>query len=255
MTPRDELIERWQARLAETQSSPPGDSPHGQWVRKVYARIYRFLLACYAHTPWPTEPARDDESQTTAAASTQLLLSPEGKRPKDAGQIGKVLKAVHAANGQGARVVRPGMAKMAVDKDAWIRAAEFKYGKLASRFYRLLHRQGIVSRIVHLTGHYFVEVRRADFDAAMAVMQSHREELSHAENRRPATAATTRPRNLRGVLIALVCVGSLGLIPFGVELTRAFHKSPSAAIVTIATIFVVSVALWCVWCASTIRRL
>lgn len=255
MTPRDELIEHWQTRLAESQSPPPTDAPHGQWVRQVYARIYRFLLACYTQTLWSTEPAGNENAPAASAAPMESLIPREGKPPKDAGQIGKVLKAVHAANEQADCTAPKTMTRTAADKQAWIRAAEFRHRTLANNFHRLLHRCAIVSRIVRLAGHFFVEVRRADFDAAMDLMQSHREQLSHAAYRRSAPTASVRQRIHRTILIAIIWMIALILIPVGNELSQVVSESASKAIVTIAAIFVVSISLWCFWGASTIRHL
>jgi hypothetical protein len=96
MTTREEVIDRWQSRLSETQSRTGESSLQGNWVRRVYARIYRFLLACYGAGDWKTEPADHSSASSTAA----LTVTPElaGKPPKREGQIGKVLKSLHGAN-------------------------------------------------------------------------------------------------------------------------------------------------------------
>jgi len=86
MTAREQLVRRWQTRLDENQALLEGSSPRSRWLRRLYVRVYRFLLSCYAAGDWqadtPDRTATDVEAAVGPPKSrmelTDLRADTEG---------------------------------------------------------------------------------------------------------------------------------------------------------------------------------
>ncbi len=55
MTPRSNLLQSWQERLAESEALCRTGSPRLVWLRLIEVRIYSFLLSRYGGGQWHPE--------------------------------------------------------------------------------------------------------------------------------------------------------------------------------------------------------
>lgn len=174
MTTRDDILQRWQTGLEVNQPTAGPGASQLAWMHRLYVRVYDFLLSCYRHVDWRTQP--EDESSAPVELFAPPMSEMAGRPAKSVGQIAKVLKTVHCANAEttAQRDARPRVVPCKAD---WIIAAEFHYRRQAILFHRLLRRCGILSRNIRLGRHFFIEVRRFDLDGALSVFQQSRERL------------------------------------------------------------------------------
>ena len=79
MTTRLELLQRWEAGL-EANATPTDEESRFHWLRRVYVRIYSFLISRYASGDWRADSAADASEDVDAswlARAQQLIVSSE----------------------------------------------------------------------------------------------------------------------------------------------------------------------------------
>jgi hypothetical protein len=168
MPNRSQLIDDWRSRLLAAQQQCDEGSVRVRWLRRVYARIYRFLLAQYSHGETETDdaPLPEAPSAMPLVANTREHL---GRPPKPIGKIQATLKHIHNASG---RCDEPGPLAGGVPGDLWLAVASRRERWLPRKCAALLRRHGIAARVASRSGDTVVEVPRPDFGAAAAILES-----------------------------------------------------------------------------------
>ena len=123
MQPRHYLVEEWKAKLAASAVSPEEQDRRFTWIRTIYSRVYRFLLAFYGDGEWR---GVDTDGSTEQSASRMPFVEVgvwiEGARPKSRESIRQTLASIHDSN--------PGLAvagtTAGVDEDTWVVVAARK---------------------------------------------------------------------------------------------------------------------------------
>lgn len=170
----------WLAQLAECERLLAAAPTRGAWLRRAYARIYRFLIAQYGDSP-PSAPP----STMPFVDATQSL---EGKAARSPGEIQTALKHIQAAQPESAAVAaRP----LPLD-ETWITVAQRhdRFDLTACEY--LLHSHGIPTRRLRQGMHLLLQTPGAYREQAFALIAGQRDQLRVApevfRQRRRATA-------------------------------------------------------------------
>ena len=89
------LTEQWLTKLRESQRQLEDGSERLQWVRRVYIRVYRFLLGQYGKRGCDLHD--NERSKATSVGLTDNLDVLSGKPPKSETEIRAALNSVHAS--------------------------------------------------------------------------------------------------------------------------------------------------------------
>lgn len=171
MTTRQQLLQRWESGL-ETNAGPVDENSRFDWMRRVYVRIYRFLISRYASGEWradSTDGASEDEVQFAASPMPFVDNTAEvtGLEPKSQEQIRGKLTAIRDANE--ARQVPGGRQRLSIK--SWVPIAAGKDRKTVRRIHLKLAACGFSVRTECRTTDYCVEVRYGDFEDALRVLR------------------------------------------------------------------------------------
>src|SRR5262245_52078179 len=89
MTTREQLIDRWQTQLADSEVQ--AESGSRRWLWQMRVRLYRFLLLCYGSGEWKSStPLESDLGADKAIARQPFIDNTESMRglaPKSAERI------------------------------------------------------------------------------------------------------------------------------------------------------------------------
>lgn len=160
MSDRSDLAAYWRSRLAASEEQCLHGSPHLSWLRRMYIRIYRFLLSQYGEMQ-PTTASADNPP--SAAAPLVDHTDHHGRPPKAPGKIQAILKDIHVAND---RLDKPGPLVKGVPAGEWIVVATRRDRRWPHRSAGWLRRNGIPARVVGHGRSAVVEVRS---DAVTAI--------------------------------------------------------------------------------------
>jgi hypothetical protein len=179
----------WTERLDECQRETEPPLSRVAWLRRVYARIYRFLIARYGDRR-PAEPA--SSSMPFGDCSTPL----DGKAARSPGELQTALKHIQAAQPAPLFVVKE-------DKPAptWITVFEHSERVNFHACHKLLRAHGLEVRVLRQGAHRLLQVPLADRNVAFALLAAHRDEL-----RVPREVVAER-RQIIQQLLGLVCGG------------------------------------------------
>jgi hypothetical protein len=178
-----QLLTHWRTRLADSQNEYAHGSPHLQWLRRAYIRVYRFLLSQYGSTSSEDMPSRSVEEATEepflAPASLMPLVdnTPDhrGRPPKTVGRIQNVLKGIHNAND---RDDEPGPLAQGLPGTVWLTVAARRERWIPEKCVRFLQQRGIPARKTARSDDVVVEVARRDFEAAAHLLHEARPYLT-----------------------------------------------------------------------------
>lgn len=168
MQPRHYLVEEWKAKLAASAVSPEEQDRRFTWIRTIYSRVYRFLLAFYGDGEWR---GVDTDGSTEQSASRMPFVEVgvwiEGARPKSRESIRQTLASIHDSN--------PGLAvagtTAGVDEDTWVVVAARKKSSAVRAVLRRLERHGIQAGSQSRTTDKAILVRHQDFAAALKAIE------------------------------------------------------------------------------------
>lgn len=135
-------------------------------MRRVYARVLRFLLARYGGD---ADSQTDEDAERPAGKAALCELAPvgEGKPARDAAAIGSVLETIHRQISPG---VPAGPLQHGLPPDQPIAAAAFREVAVAECFQAALFRQRIGSRVVQLGRTFRLEVALRDLPRAKELL-------------------------------------------------------------------------------------
>ncbi len=169
---RRTLVERWNSRLAENELLLRTGSQQMRWLRRMYVRIYRFLVSVYgsddntvslSEDHW--EDARDEH--VSHMPFVDNTTDQDGLRPKSAARIRAALKKVHAANNQAAA---PGPLRE-ISKEDWVTVATWsRFSCIMQEGIRALNEKGITVRQVWQGDRASIQVSYRSFDEATAAL-------------------------------------------------------------------------------------
>lgn len=183
-----------QLKLCEEVLDGPSQS---HWLRRIYARVYRFLLSRYplASSPPPSAPM-------PLVDRTETL---DGKEAKSPGAIHATLERI--AEGQGD--VRSATPARPLDAADWFTVAEGSRRFDVTRCLRLLRKAGIDARRIRQGDHTLVQVHASDRESAFRLIQESRDLLRRTGTRggwRDAQTLKKRSRLALKVLFTLLIV-------------------------------------------------
>ncbi len=176
MVSRSQLVESWRARLVENQRMLTEGSPRRRWIRKIYVRVYDFLISCYGGEDWQADEEREgsDEGQPSRMEFADYTQGAEGVRPKSTERIRATLNAVHAACD-----APPAAGELSggLSYRDWIAVASESGLLSPDRCVRLLESHGLVARKVTRGDDVIVEVYAGQRSDAMELLEDHRPKL------------------------------------------------------------------------------
>ncbi len=201
MPGREQLIRDWRDRLAQSEAELECGSPNRRWVKRIYVRLYRFLLAIYGRGDWTADDALsstdgtdmpDDDSHQSHMELIDLRTEIGGTPPKSVARIRQTLKTVHAAAepteqfGPHAKGLQP---------EDWIVAASQRDGVMLQRFAEALYLAGVPCRRRRLGRDTVVEVRLIHEEAALDLLKN----LGNSVRESPQQRRSRRERGSRRV--------------------------------------------------------
>ncbi len=178
-TARDKLIAHWRHELHAAQDAV-ALSPQEAWLARMRWRLYRFLLACYAKSPWTTTPRSPDESETVVFDQPEAEFL-HGKPAKSAGKIQAVLKSVAGAQPPH----EPGSAAVCAGQHSYLPLAIESKTCDTLRLFAVLKDEGVAVRHVVRDCRDVVEVAATDFHRARWLMQCYAAEAAIPRKRGP----------------------------------------------------------------------
>jgi hypothetical protein len=181
MSDRPQLLTFWRTRLAANQNEIARGSPHLQWLRRAYIRVYRFLLSQYGEVQENAAAHFDSDCDDIAGVpvitdtSNMPLVdnTPDhrGRPPKTIGKIQNVLKGIHNAND---RDDEPGPLAQGLPGTIWLTVAARRERWIPEKCVRFLQQRGIPARKAARSDDVVVEVARKDFQAAAYLLHAAR---------------------------------------------------------------------------------
>jgi hypothetical protein len=181
----------WAEKLRECEA-PADNASRAGWLRRAYARIYRFLLSQYSTTP-PLDAPREP---MPFVDQTEAL---DGKAARSLGEIRHTLKDITANQPEDPA------ASIRRDKEIWITVAVADKRLHLPACLRWLGMHGVETRVVSEGRRKVVRVRREQADEAFALMERAKDmlvsdlpALRAAERREPRQVKVYRePREIK----------------------------------------------------------
>lgn len=185
MSGREQLIRDWWDRLAQSEAELKAASPHRRWIKRIYVRLFRFLLAMYGRGDWradtTSEPADEreapaEESHETHMELIDLRTETGGAPPKSLSQIRHALKTV-----QNAATEKPaGPHADGLQPEDWIIVASRRDGILLEGFGEALYLAGVPWRCRRLGRDTVLEVRLFHEEEALDLLRELGSEVHRA---------------------------------------------------------------------------
>lgn len=230
MSGREQLIRDWWDRLAQSEAEMESASLHRRWIKRIYVRLFRFLLAVYGRGDWTAgetpESAGDGETSADDSPQTHMELidlrtDTGGAPPKSVAQIRHTLKTVHNAVSE----KQIGPHAHGLDPEDWIVVASRRDGVILPRFGEVLYLAGVPWRCRRLGRDTVMEVRLFHEEEALDLLS---ELGSSVRNSRRERRIPT-PRESRRVVRAITSAFLGAIIPvFGFVIYRDFHPNAPA---------------------------
>jgi hypothetical protein len=178
MSDRSEVVASWRSRLSASEEQLAHGSPHLQWLRRMYIRVYRFLLSQYG-----------EASDSPPVSETPVSLMPlvdntdrHGRPPKQPGKIQAILKDIHVAN---ERLDKPGPLAKGMAPGSWLVVASRREKWIPGRCLNALRENGIPARLTRSGGDVAVEVEAKDLESASRILHHARRDLTYARKPPP----------------------------------------------------------------------
>lgn len=194
----------WRQRLGECEHDAHQPPSRVTWLRHIYARVYRFLIARYGDLP-------DDEPAAASSMPFVDAVTPlAGKAARPVGELQTALKHIHAA-----QPAQPPAAKEDKPAPIWITVVQHSERVNLAACRKLLLSHGLEVQVLRQGTHRLLQVPLCDRDAAFALLATHREQL-----RVPAEVVEARRESFQQ-LIGLLGAGlafALGWLAMGVLL-------------------------------------
>jgi hypothetical protein len=200
--------------LAQSEAELDRVSPHRRWIKRIYVRLLRFLLAVYGRGDWtadetqaPTDGAEtvEDDSHEAHAELVDLRTETGGTPPKSVAEIRRALKTVHAAGS----AQHSGPHAEGLQPEDWIVVASRRDGVVLRRFAEALYLAGIPCRRRRLGRDGVIEVRFVHEEEALELLQNLGSSVRESSCQRRAR----RSRPLAAAVAALTCLLVGGLLP------------------------------------------
>jgi hypothetical protein len=186
MVTRRQLIARWREGLERSEAEAKLASPYRRWIKRIHARVFRFLLAVYGGADWRASGQQDDSGVADhdeiadgghSAEWIDLRTDSQGAPPKDPARIRRTLQAVHDAG----PATESGPYGEGLGPDDWVVVASQRDGAPMDACAAVLAKSEIPYRRGRLGRDTVVEVRARDKDDALKLL----EELGHVPRRSP----------------------------------------------------------------------
>ncbi|MBC8353763.1 MAG: hypothetical protein H8E66_17325 [Planctomycetes bacterium] len=173
MDSRQHLVDQWKTKLAASERLPEDAEKRFGWVRQIYARIYRFLVAYYGEGEWSgvagdSSAMPDSRSATSRMPFVDCSSTTDGLAPKTSERIRNTLDSIHRSN--------PGLAipgtMSCVAEDTWVVVAARKKSRAAQVVHRRLVACGIESQLLSRTTDTAIVVHHEDFPVALEAIKN-----------------------------------------------------------------------------------
>jgi len=115
MSTKQPLTEQWRSKLRESQQQLEDGSDRLRWVRRVYIRVYHFLMRKYGSRECDLHDCVESKATFVALSDNPTELA--GKPPKSDADIRTALKSVKASND---RVDEGGPLRKGLGKLDWV---------------------------------------------------------------------------------------------------------------------------------------
>jgi hypothetical protein len=156
----------WSKHLQECERLLAAPPTRGTWLRRAYARLYRFLIAQYGDAP----ASADAPSSMPFVASTESL---EGRAARSPGQLRAALKQIRAA-----QPLPPApLSKEAPAAETWITVAQKHERYDLAACARLLEHYDIPCRELQQNTHRLLQVPVYYRSEALALIAAGRDRL------------------------------------------------------------------------------
>jgi len=223
MSTRRDTVYGWRSRLEETEALLTTGSARMRWLRRIYARVYRFLISRYGDEEKRAgeNPAAEPASDCATPSGMPFMDNRKtdvGREPKSAVRIRDTLDRLHTANDQ--NPAAGPLSKGLVD-EAWITVASESARVSSVRCQRLLKNEGIPARIVRRGDDRMVEVRLDHRDKAFSLIQKNRTALRTQIRRRKGRLLGAIYGLTFGMAVTVLAVVTVGLA--GMDLTAMPH--------------------------------
>jgi hypothetical protein len=172
MNGRQHIVEEWKGKLATTSSLTENATERFAWVRVIYARVYRFLVARYGDGDWRADCEPQSASNHQAASDDRMAFVQNtrdfaGLPPKSTARIRSTLDLIsentpHTSSPRNTCKVKG---------DSWIIVTARRRSKVARNVWQELIESGIEARLESRTTDTAINVRHKDFEAALRILR------------------------------------------------------------------------------------
>lgn len=170
MIKRQELLNQWQQRLTDAERAFR-DATVPNWSDRIRVKLYRFLLAMYGQSAWPSETA-DDNDKPVLAARLQVVAEPNhefaGKEPRTRAEI---LTGLRNVTGLSEELAPAGPLAAGLLPDSPVIAATFQKPQLAQAALKILQRRGFAAQVACQGRFVQVYVAASELAAASAALR------------------------------------------------------------------------------------
>ncbi len=184
----------WTTRLRECEAAAAAPATRLSWVRRAYARIFRFLIARYGDG-MPEQPYGEPMPFGDATAALA------GKAARSTGEIQHALKEIHAAQPEAAPAGKP----QATPDTGWIVVASRPKRHELSASARQLAEQRIITRLRKQGATYTLLVPMESRADAFALLKTMRAPRWKAQLASPGAASRSR---WQLALVGMVVIGA-----------------------------------------------
>ena len=250
MVARQQVIARWKNGLAEAEAQLAEGSLRFRWLRRIYVRLYRFLLVSYGDRDWRDQTVESSQAQPQHASASRMpfvdhTAEQSGLDPKSPARIRAALKSVHKANVPQQR--RGSLQGLQIRE--WVTLTSTHRANRLAQFQKRLMQHNIDSRIVYRTTDYALEVRHKEFDEAYRLICRLQNEpnLDESDADESVIIMSGRAHWLpMGVLLLLICGAFFGPL-------IAYEIIHVQATLVPYYFFLWLLSSWIGWCVGTQR--
>jgi hypothetical protein len=230
MVTREQLISRWRDRLADCEAEVAHASVQRRWLKLMYVRVFRFLLARYGSANW-TAAGTGRETATTEDGNVDdhrppvkladLRSDTHGTPPKSVARIRQTLETIHDTSGASATT---GPRGQGLSSDDWIVVASRRDGVAVPTYAAALRRAGLRCRRRRLGRDAVVEVRYKDEEEALMLLRDLGDTVRQSPSQR-----TARREGIGFVLVAMGLGAMMGtFVPLVVAIFARNVNGPNS---------------------------
>src|SRR5688572_26221259 len=96
MVVSEKTVQRWQDQLAINERLLSSQSDRFRWLRRLYVRLYQFLVSRYGEQAEPLEAAVENQNQVSRMPFEDLTLDHRGLQPRSAQSVRYVLEQIQS---------------------------------------------------------------------------------------------------------------------------------------------------------------